>query len=221
MSRLKGLYFITDSELSEQGIVADVQQVIEAGCRMVQYREKQKSSRKMLQEAKQLIKICREKDTLFIVNDRLDIALAAGADGVHLGQDDLPVSEARRLLGKEKIIGTSNHCLRQAKQSIAHDVDYLSVGPIFHTDTKKDVCAPVGISLLKQIRALTELPLVAIGGINEENLEQVLDAGPDAIAMISAIVCSGDVGEAAKRTVEKIGRVKKGKTMFEGPGVEK
>lgn len=204
MSKLSGLYFITDSKLSKQGILADVKQAIEAGCSVLQYREKHKSSREMLQEAKRLAVLCKEKGVLFIVNDRLDIALAVDADGVHLGQRDMPVRDARRLLGKQKIVGTSNHSLGQAKQSLAQGVDYLSVGPVFHTNTKKDAGNPVGLGLLKEVKALSKLPVVAIGGINEGNVQLVLEAGADSVAVISAIVCSNNPGQAAKRIVEKI-----------------
>ena len=205
--KISGLYFVTDSNLTSQGILSDVKQVIEAGCRIVQYREKGKKTAEMLKEATSLKETCKKNGVLFIVNDRVDIALAVDADGVHLGQKDMPVAAARKLLG-EKIIGTSNHSLEQAKKSLADNADYLSVGPIFHTDTKKDAGKPVGLSLLAEVRAITDKPLVAIGGINQENLEQVLEAKPDAVAMISAIVCSENPGETANRLVKKIGAEK-------------
>jgi len=202
---IKGLYFVTDSRLTRQGILKDAKQVIEAGCRLIQYREKNKSSREMLEEAKQLASLCKSKGALFIVNDRLDIAQAVDADGVHLGQSDLPIDLARKILGKEKIVGTSNHSVEEAKRSEEAGADYISVGPVFYTNTKKDAGPPVGLNLLKQIRAITRLPIVGIGGVNEENLEQVLRAGADSVAIISAIVSSNDPGKSAERIVKKIG----------------
>ena len=202
---IEGLYFVTDSKLTKQGILKDTKQVIEAGCRLVQYREKDKPSREMLEEAKQLAKLCKSNGALFIVNDRLDIALSVDADGVHLGQSDLPIDLARKILGKGKIIGTSNHSVEEARQSEKAGADYISVGPVFHTDTKKDAGPPVGLNLLKQIRAITKLPIVGIGGVNEENLKEVLQAGADSVAVISAIVCSNDVEAAARRIIEVIG----------------
>ena len=201
---IEGLYFVTDSKLTKQGILKDVEQVLEAGCKIIQYREKDKSSEEILKEAKQLADLCKDKDALFIVNDRLDIALAVEADGVHLGQNDLPLDLARKVLGKKKIIGTSNHSIKEAKQSESAGADYISIGPVFHTDTKKDAGLPLGLELLKQVRAITKLPIVAIGGVNEENLEDVLQAGADSVAIISAIVLTENPGKSAERIIEKI-----------------
>ncbi len=201
---IEGLYFVTDSKLTKQGILKDVKQVIKAGCKIVQYREKKKSSEEMFKEAKQLADLCKNKDVLFIVNDRLDIALAVDADGVHLGQNDLPLVLAREILGKKKIIGTSNYSVEEAKQSEKAGVDYISIGPVFHTDTKKDAGPALGLELLKQVRAITKLPIVGIGGVNEENLGEVLQAGADSVAIISAIVSTENPGKAAERIIEKI-----------------
>ncbi len=201
---IKGLYFVTDSKLTKQGILNDVEQVLEAGCKFVQYREKNKSSREMFKEAKQLAELCKRKNALFIVNDRLDIALAVNADGVHLGQNDLPLGIARKILGKDKIIGTSNRSVKEAKESEKAGADYISIGPVFYTDTKKDAGLPLGLELLKQVRTITKLPIVGIGGVNEENLEKVLQAGVDSVAIISAIVSTETPGKSAERIIEKI-----------------
>ncbi len=210
---IKGLYFVTDSILSNQGILKDAEQVIKAGCKLVQYREKNKSFKEMFEEAKQLAGLCKSNGVLFIVNDRLDIALAVDADGVHLGQNDFPIVLARKILGKEKIIGTSNHCVEEARQSEKAGADYISVGPVFHTRTKNDAGAPLGLGLLKQVRAITKLPLVAIGGVNEENIDGVLQAGADSVAVISAIVSTENPEKSAKIIIKKIKNLKKNKGL--------
>jgi len=198
---IKGLYFITDCKLSKQGIVADTKQVLEAGCRIIQYREKEKKIGEMAEEAKLLKKICKEANALFLVNDRVGLALAVDADGVHLGQGDMPLATARKLLGK-KVIGLSVKTIEQALQAEREGADYLGVGPIFHTGTKKDAGKPLGLKLLKQIKEKVSLPIVAIGGINSGNFKQVLEAGADSVAIISAIACSENVLETSKKIVE-------------------
>jgi thiamine-phosphate pyrophosphorylase len=202
--KISGLYFITDSKLSKQGIMSDVQQVIEAGCAIVQYREKEKETGEIIAEAKQIAALCKEKNVLFLINDRIDIALAVEADGVHLGQEDMPCAIARKLLGKNKILGLTVHSVAEAVQAEKQGVDYVSVSPIFATETKPDAGKPVGIELIKEIKRAVKVPVVAIGGINEQNLRQVLEAGADAVAIISAIVCNENPGKAAKRIVKAI-----------------
>ncbi len=204
MRELKGLYFITDSKLSRQGILADVKQVIEAGCRIVQYREKEKTSAEKEREAREIAALCRERGVMFIINNDVGIGLAVDAAGVHLGQDDMPIAEARTLLGGKKVIGITVHDVEEAVQGEKQGADYVSVSPIFHTDTKKDAGKPAGIQLIKDIKKRVKLPVVAIGGINEENAMQVVKAGADSIAVISAIVCSSNVRKAAERIIEKI-----------------
>ncbi len=202
--KILGLYFITDSELTKQGIMQDVKDVIEAGCRIVQYRENEKGRREMVEEAAEIASLCREKNVLFIVNNHVDVALAVNADGVHLGWQDMPAAIARKLLGKGKIIGLSTHSVEESIKAEELGVDYISIGPIFHTDTKKDAGKPVGIGLIREVKKAVKLPIVAIGGINGENLQQVLEAGADAVAMISAIVASNNVEETVKMIVGRI-----------------
>jgi len=203
-AKIAGLYFVTDSKLSKQGILQDVQQVIAAGCGIVQYREKEKETGEMVAEAKQIAVLCKEKKVLFLINDRIDIALAVDADGVHLGQQDMPCAIARKLLGNKKIIGLTVHSVEEAAQAQNQGVGYVSVSPIFQTTTKPDAGKPVGIELIKEIKSAVKVPVVAIGGINEQNLRQVLEAGADAVAIISAIVCAGNAAEAARRIIKKI-----------------
>lgn len=200
---LSGLYFVTDNKLSKQGIFKDTEQIIGAGCKTIQYRENEKNSKEMLAEAMQIKKICKEKNALFIVNNRVDIALAVDADGIHLGQEDMPLAVARKLLGK-KILGVTIHSIEEAKKAEQDGADYVSVSPIFETTTKKDAGAPAGTQLIKKTKIAVKVPVVAIGGINEQNLQQVLDSGADSIVMISAILNSDNVKETTARIIKKI-----------------
>lgn len=167
--------------------------VLRAGVKWIQYREKNNPRRDIYKEAVILRRLAEEFNATFIVNDHADIALAVNADGVHLGQEDLPVKEARKILGKEKIIGISTHSIEQAVDAEAGGADYIGFGPIFHTKTK-DAGEPKGIAALREIKRHVKIPVVAIGGINTENLESVLDSGADAVAAASAIL-SGDISD--------------------------
>jgi thiamine-phosphate pyrophosphorylase len=204
-NKVRGYYFITDAGLSRNGSLADVRQAVAAGVTVVQYRCKGADTRALYREALALKKICQGR-ALFIVNDRLDIALAAGADGVHVGQDDLPCVVARRWLGRRKIIGVTVHTMAEARQAEADGADYLGVSPIFSTATKKDAGAPAGIALLKKIRKVTRLPLAAIGGITLENAAAVIAAGADAVCAISAVVTKKDVAGEIRKFEKKFSR---------------
>ena len=194
---MKGYYFVTDSQLSRAGNVSDVQNAVAAGVAVVQFRRKDASTAELFAEAAVLRTLCRR--TLFLVNDRVDIALAVQADGVHLGQDDLPLPVARKLLGQEKTIGLTVHSLAEARQAEAAGADYLGISPIFTTQTKADAGQPAGIQLIREIRNAVKLPLVAIGGINLANAPEVIRAGADGLCAISAVVSREDVrGEIEK-----------------------
>jgi thiamine-phosphate pyrophosphorylase len=188
---LRGYYFITEAALSRAGNRHDVASAVAAGVRVVQYRQKQGQTRDLVAEARQLRELCRR--TLFLVNDRVDLALEVGADGVHLGQEDLPYSEARKILGPDKIIGVTVHNLAEALAAQAWGADYLGVSPIFTTATKADAGPPAGVLLLAEIRRRVSLPLVAIGGITLANAPAVIGAGADAVCAISAVVAKTDV----------------------------
>lgn len=192
-----GYYFITDAHLSRVGNISDVKNALLAKTKFVQYRAKHSNTKEMYQEALQLRKICRK--AIFLVNDRLDIALAVHADGVHLGQDDLPYGVARKLLGRKKIIGVTVHSLKEAKEAEKTGADYLSVSPVFATGTKQDAGKPVGSALLKKIKEGVSLPVVAIGGINLSNAGQIIRAGVDGLCAISAVVTKGDVRREIER----------------------
>lgn len=188
---MKGYYFITDSKLSRAGNASDVQNAVAAGVEVVQYRCPDATAAELFAEAMVLRKLCRR--TLFLVNDRVDIALAVEADGVHLGQNDLPLSAARKLLGQGKTIGLTVHSLDEAKQAATAGADYLGVSPIFTTQTKTDAGPPAGIQLIRQIRQAVKIPLVAIGGINLANAPEVIRAGADGLCAISAVVTRENV----------------------------
>ncbi len=198
---MRGYYFITESVLSRAGNLRDVASAVAAGVRVVQYRQKQGHSRDLVGEARQLRELCCR--TLFLVNDRVDLALEVGADGVHLGQEDLPYPEARKILGPEKIIGVTVHNLAEALAAQAWGADYLGVSPIFATATKADAGAPAGVFLLAEIRRRVSLPLVAIGGITLANAPEVIGAGADAVCAISAVVAKTDV----RAEIEKFQRL--------------
>ncbi len=195
---IKGYYFITDASLSKNGNLNDVQSAVEAGVSMVQYRNKLHNTEVMLEEAKALKKICRGK-ALFIVNDIVGVALSVDADGVHVGQGDMPYETARKLLGKDKIIGVTVHNLKEAMIFEKKGADYLGVSPIFSTTTKKDAGEPCGVVLIKEIKKTCKVPVTAIGGITLDNAKQVVDAGADAISAISAVMAKDDV----KTEIEK------------------
>jgi thiamine-phosphate pyrophosphorylase len=166
--------------------------LVEAGVGWVQLRSKQASSASLLEETVRLLEVLPE-DRRLVVNDRADVALLAGAAGVHVGQEDLPAARARAFLGPGKLIGLSTHNLRQVEEARAEPVDYLAFGPIFPTTTKPDTEPVVGLEGLREARRLTGKPLVAIGGITVENAAAVLAAGADAVAVISAWQAAADV----------------------------
>ncbi|HPO52680.1 MAG TPA: thiamine phosphate synthase [bacterium] len=189
--QIKGYYFITDSSLTRNGIIEDIRCALRAGVKIFQYREKNKSALAMYQEGMEIRNLI--KDGIFIINDRLDIALAVDADGVHIGQDDLPVSITRRLLGDKKIIGVTVHSCEQAIEAEKNGANYLAVSPVFKTATKPDAQSPVGLKVLAEVRAAVSVPVVAIGGITLENAPSVIKAGADAVCAISAVLKSKDV----------------------------
>jgi thiamine-phosphate pyrophosphorylase len=188
---MKGYYFITDSRLSLAGNAEDVEQALAAGVRVVQYREKEADDDAMIAEARILRRLCQ--GALFLINDRVEVALAVHADGVHLGQEDLHFSEARRLLGDQKIIGITVNTVEQAREAASLGADYLGVSPIFATQTKPDAGEPAGLYLLREIRRRVSLPLIAIGGITLDNAPAVIQAGADGVCAISAVVTRPDV----------------------------
>lgn len=194
---MKGYYFITDSRLSLAGNISDVMQAAASGVEVVQYRNKNAETRDMYEEALRLREICR--DLIFLINDRIDIALAVDADGVHLGQTDMPCTVARRILGPEKVIGVTVHNVEEAIEAERQSANYLGVSPVFQTATKPDAGKPAGIALIEEIRQKAGIPMVAIGGINHSNAAQVINAGADCLCAISCVVAKEDVSEEIRR----------------------
>lgn len=197
--RLK-VYLVTDARLARG---RDLREVVSAalagGVTAVQLREKEASTLAQVELGRALRRLTREAGALLIVNDRVDVAVAIEADGVHLGQDDLPVDVARRILGPEAIVGGSAGNAAELAASLTAGVDYLGVGPIFPTGSKADAGAPIGLAGLAAIRAATSLPIVGIGALNATNVAAVIRSGADGAAVISAIVSAEDVRGAARQ----------------------
>jgi len=204
------IYPIIDSSLvTLDNIGKTAEAIIDGGAKILQLRAKSLSSKEFLETARIIRKITKDKGTVFIVNDRVDIALLADADGVHLGQGDLPVKEARRLLGNNKIIGYSTHNLREALEAVRLPVDYISFGPIFPTKTKEDAQTPKGLRWLSEVRKAVEIPIVAIGGITETNMAHVLKEGVEGVAMISEILTVKDISQKINRVIATAKKIKR------------
>jgi len=192
--RSKGLYGLTAEKFSLGRSNADVvAAMLDAGVRIIQYREKTKKMGLKYEECLRLRAMTREAGAAFIVNDDIDLALLVGADGVHVGQEDLPVAAVRTLVGEKMAIGLSTHSAQQARAAVAHGADYIGVGPIFATQTKDDVCAPVGLDYLDFVVREIGLPFVAIGGIKEHNLAEVAIHGARCVALVTEITQTQDI----------------------------
>ena len=165
-----------------------VGEMIAAGIQVIQYREKDKSMREKFQGCQKIRQMTTAAGVTFIVNDDVDLAMMTGADGIHVGQDDLPVPEIRRVVGEKMIIGLSTHSPEQAREAERIGVDYIGVGPIFRTTTKKDVCDPVGFQYLEYVVENIKIPFVAIGGIKESNVREISGRGAKCFAMVTEIV---------------------------------
>ena len=202
--RVRGLYVIVDPELARgRGELEVAQAAIRGGASVIQLRDKKRDKGEVLPVARRLKQACAQANVLFIVNDHPDLALAADADGVHLGQHDLPVLEARRILPLDRLVGCSTALFEEALQAERQGADYIAVGTIYATATKA-VIRPAGLETLRRVKAAVSVPVVAIGGINEGNAAKVAGAGADAIAVVSAVVSADDVEEAARRLTSKL-----------------
>ncbi len=183
------MYPITDAHLSGLSHAEQVGQFIDGGATLIQLRDKESASRDFFSEGKAALQIARARGVRLIINDRVDIALALRADGVHLGQTDIPVESARRLLGERAIIGLSTHNLLQVRLAAQTSADYIAFGPIFETSTKTNPDPVAGLDALRAVRAIiTDFPLVAIGGITISNARQVWAAGADAVSSVAALL---------------------------------
>lgn len=196
------LYLVTDrSTLAGRNLIETVRKALMGGVTVLQYREKSASTRMMVEEAGALRELCRSFNVPFVVNDRLDVAIAADADGVHLGQDDMPPHIARRILGPDKIIGLTVHNETELEDAHKMDINYVSFAPVFPTSTKPDHQSPLGIEGVKRLASLSKFPCVAIGGIKEHHLEALAGTGINGVCVVSAILGSENPQEAAKRFI--------------------
>jgi thiamine-phosphate pyrophosphorylase len=202
------LYVITDTRAARgRPLVELVAAALAGGATAIQLRDKTSEARAQVALGRELRRLTREAGALFIVNDRVDVAHAVEADGVHLGQDDLPAAAARAILGPGAIIGGSAGNPDELARSLADSVDYLGVGPMYPTPSKGDAGPTIGPPGLARIRAATDLPIVGVGGIDGDNLAPVLEAGADGIALISAVIGAPDVRAAASQIRARIDSV--------------
>ena len=186
---LPNVYPITDTRVSGLSHIEQVRRMVSGGASFIQLRDKSAPAGEFYDSVVEVMSFTRERAVKVIVNDRVDIALATGADGVHLGQDDLPAAEARRILGSNAIIGVSTHSIEQFGSALELPVDYIAIGPIFATTTKQDHDPVIGTELLRAVRSIGgQVPIVAIGGINLQNAGSVLAAGADSVAVISDVL---------------------------------
>lgn len=193
------LHVLTDTVLQSRFSHLELARMaIDGGADTIQFRQKNGSTREMIEIARKLKGMCAEAGVPFIVNDRVDVAIASKADGVHLGQDDFPISLARKLMGEDVIIGGSAVSLEDAQRCFAEGADYVGFGPVYPTSSKPDASSPSGIVIMKKAIAAVPLPIIAIGGINAENTHEVIRAGAYGIAVISAVCCQAEPKKATQ-----------------------
>jgi thiamine-phosphate pyrophosphorylase len=206
-ARLKGLYLVLDTmALKERDEVKVAAAAIRGGTRVIQLRDKERSKAELLTIARKLRDLCAERGVLFIVNDHVDVVLAVNADGLHLGQGDLPPAEARRILPMDMLVGCSAHSVAEAVRAQANGADYVALGSIYPT-TSKEKYKLVGMEMLRRTRPKVSVPLIAIGGINHANVLEVLKAGADGVAVISAVLGMEDVEKAARKLTARMKRI--------------
>jgi thiamine-phosphate pyrophosphorylase len=200
-TRSNPVYLITDTAIAGLTHTQITSRAIATGIKKIQLREKHMYRKDIFKEAVNMRSLTLKHKATFIVNDYIDIALTVNADGVHLGQEDMPLEEARKIMGKRKIIGISTHTVAQAILAQEGEADYIGFGPLYGTSTK-DAGRPKGIKALKEVRKHVNIPIVAIGGITWENINEVLDAGADSCAVVSGIL-SGDIRKNVKKFLTK------------------
>ncbi|MBL6968222.1 MAG: thiamine phosphate synthase [Desulfobacteraceae bacterium] len=199
------LHILTDTRLQSRfSHLQLTEMAIAGGADTIQFRHKEGSTREMIEIAAQMKRLCADKDVMFIVNDRVDIAMATQADGVHLGQDDFPIPVARELLGKNRIIGGSAATIEEARKCLADGADYVGFGPVYPTGSKDDAGPVSGIETLRKIVEAMPIPIIAIGGVDEKNAYDVMRAGAHGIAVISAVCCREDPRQATRGLYEAI-----------------
>jgi thiamine-phosphate pyrophosphorylase len=199
---LPRLYVILDAALLTVPETECAEKLIAAGVRLLQYRNKRASARELLESSKRLSSLLIPQGVSFVVNDRADVAWAAEASGVHIGQEDLQAEAARAVIGAGKLLGVSTHNVEQFADAAATSADYVAVGPVFSTSTKANPDPVIGIEMLRRIRLLTDKPIVAIGGITLDRAAEVVQAGADSVAIISDILLAPDPGQRARQYIE-------------------
>ncbi|MDP6102786.1 MAG: thiamine phosphate synthase [Dehalococcoidia bacterium] len=205
--KIKGLYVIIDAQAAQgRDLVELTQSVLQGGAQIIQLRDKLHDKGDVLPVARRIRDLCEQHKAILIVNDHADLAVACNAHGLHLGQHDLPIEEARAILRPHQIIGKSNALLKEALESEAQGADYLAVGAIFPTTTKEKT-RPAGLETLEQVKAQSSVPVVAIGGIGGDSVARVMQAGADAACVISAVIGGPNPEEAARRFVEAMSRL--------------
>jgi thiamine-phosphate pyrophosphorylase len=199
MKKIGRLHVLTDTVLQSRFSHLELARMaIRGGADTIQFRQKIGATREMIEIVRQLKQLCMDSSVTLVVNDRLDVAIAAEADGVHLGQDDFPVPLARKLLGESWVIGGSAASIAEAQKCLVEGVDYIGFGPVYPTTSKADADPVTGIKLLKQAVEAIHLPIIAIGGVNVENTPEVMRAGARGIAVISAVCCQEDPEQATR-----------------------
>ena len=199
MKPIGKLHILTDVQLQSRYSHTELTRLaLAGGADTIQLRQKTGSTREMIEIALQMKRLCGESGVLFVVNDRVDVALASGADGVHLGQDDFPIPLARKLLGEESIIGGSAGTIEEARKCLSEGVDYVGFGPVYPTASKEDAGPVSGLGLLREVAEAVPLPVIAIGGVDEENTHDVMQAGAHGIAVISAVCCQENPEQATR-----------------------
>jgi len=181
------------------------QELATAGVRLLQYRNKRASARELFETSKKLVSLLSPQGVSFLVNDRPDVAALAGANGVHVGQEDLGVEEARRVVGAEKLVGASTHNLEQFQRAVVSSADYIAVGPIFATGTKSNRDPVVGMEFIRKVRPLTDKPIVAIGGITLQRAPEIIESGANSVAVISDILGAPKSGMRARQYIDLLG----------------
>jgi thiamine-phosphate pyrophosphorylase len=199
MNRIGRLHILTDTQLQEKFSHRELTRLaIAGGADTIQFRQKHGSTKELIETALAMKKLCARAGIAFIVNDRIDVALAADADGVHLGQDDFPIEMARKLMGSNKIIGGSAGNIEEALKCAAEGANYIGFGPVFPTDSKEDAGPATGIEVMKNLSEIISLPIIAIGGVNSKNIAEIISAGAHGVAVISAVCCSEDPAAASR-----------------------
>lgn len=205
MSKLQGLYVITDEYICKGKKHREIaESALKGGAKIIQLRDKNCSDRYFYEAGLKIKELCKEYGAVFIVNDRVHIALALDADGVNVGQSDLPCYVVKEILGKNKIVGISASTIEEAVQAEKDGADYIGFGPVFPTETKKDCECVSGLEILKQVKESVNVPVAAIGGINKNNIGVVSETGADMCCVVSAVVCENNMTEATENLVKLI-----------------